>query len=129
MMLLDTHVWVWWVSETDQLTPRMQDIIQSHQMAGLGVSMISCWEVAKLVELGRLQLTLPLLEWLNHALAYPGVQLLDMTLPIVVESTQLPGMFHRDPADQIIVATARTYSIPLLTADSKILNYPYVHTI
>jgi PIN domain nuclease of toxin-antitoxin system len=56
------------------------------------------------------------------------VQLLDLTLPIVVESTQLPGTFHRDPADQIIVATARTYSIPLLT-DSKILNYPFVQTI
>lgn len=72
MILLDTHVWVWWVSQTDQLTPQMMGIIQNHQMAGLGVSMISCWEVAKLVELGRLQLTLPLLEWLNHALAYPG---------------------------------------------------------
>ena len=57
------------------------------------------------------------------------VQLLDLTLSIVVESTRLPGMFHRDPADQIIVATARTYSVPLLTADGKIRNYPFVQTI
>ena len=81
---------------------------------------MSCWEVAKLVELGKLQLKIPTAEWLFQALTYPGVQLLDLTLPIVVESTQLPGSFHRDPADQMIVATARVYDVPLLTADGKV---------
>jgi PIN domain nuclease of toxin-antitoxin system len=129
MILLDTHVWIWWVSQLSQLTVQMQQAIQNHQMSGLGVSMISRWEVAKLVEVGRLQLTLPPLNWLEEALAYPGVQLLDLTVPILVESTQLPGSFHRDPADQIIVATARIYNIPLLTGDSKILSYSHVQKL
>ncbi len=129
MMLLDTHIWVWWVSQHRQLTSKMQQSIQSHQSTGLGVSIISCWEIAKLSELGKLHLALPIKDWLNQAIAYPGVQLLDLTLPIIIESTQLPDDFHRDPADQIIVATARIHNIPLLTVDRKILNYPHVQTI
>jgi len=85
--------------------------------------------VAKLVERGRLQLTLPVENWLAQALALPGIQMLELTPRIVVESTQLPGEFHRDPADQLIVATARVYNVPLLTADGKILSYPHVQTI
>ncbi len=96
---------------------------------GSGVSAISCWEVAKLVELDRLQLTLPVLQWLERALTHSGVRLLELTPRIAVESTELPGKFHRDPADQILVATARVLSIPLLTADRKILEYPYVETL
>ena len=67
-------------------------------------------------------------EWLQTALAYPGVQLLNLTLPIIVQSTQLTG-FHNDPADQIIVATAKVYDCLLLTADGKILNYAGVKTL
>jgi PIN domain nuclease of toxin-antitoxin system len=126
MILLDTHVWVWWVNESSMLTDAMRQTIEGHQGEGLGVSIISCWEVAKLVELGRLQLTMPVEHWLEQALAYQGVELIDLALRIVVESTQLPGEFHRDPADQMIVATARVYDAPLLTADSKIRDYPHV---
>jgi len=82
--------------------------------------------VAKAVENGRLKLPLPVAEWLNTALSYPGMRLLELTPEIAVESTQLPGAFHRDPADQIIVATARVYNCPLVTIDAKILAYPYV---
>lgn len=126
MILLDTHIWVWWVSQQSQLSPQHRQIIDAEQANGLGVSIVSCWEVAKLVELGRLQLTLGVADWLNLALSYPGVQLVDLTVPIAVESTRLPGSFHRDPADQLIVATARVHGIPLLTADAKISNYAHV---
>jgi PIN domain nuclease of toxin-antitoxin system len=126
MILLDTHVWVWWVDESPLLTNAMRQTIEGHQEEGIGVSIISCWEVAKLVELGRLQLTMPVQHWLEQALAYPGIELIDLALAIVVESTQLPGEFHRDPADQIIVATSRVYDAPLLTADHKIRDYPHV---
>ncbi len=129
MILLDTHIWIWWVSQSPQLTPTLTQHIQQQQQNRLGVSIISCWEVAKLVEIGKLQLTFPIATWLSQALAYPGVQLLDLSVPIVVEATQLPGTFHRDPADQLIVATARIYNIPLLTVDAKILNYPHVQTL
>lgn len=63
---------------------------------------------------------------MDTALAYPGILLLELTPQIAIESTRLPGEFHRDPADQIIVATARVYDCPLLTVDVKILRYQYV---
>ena len=85
--------------------------------------------MAKLVENNHLQLPCPIEEWLEQALNYPGIRLLELTLPVILESTKLPSPFHRDPADQLIVATARIHGIPLLTADSKILDYPYVPTI
>jgi PIN domain nuclease of toxin-antitoxin system len=66
---------------------------------------------------------------METALNYPGVQLLDLTPQIAIESTQLPGNFHRDPADQIIVASARIHDCPLLTVDDKILNYPHVKLV
>jgi len=81
-----------------------------------------------LVERNRLILSIPVEQWLDQALTYPGVCLLDLTPKVCVESTQLPGEFHRDPADQIIVATARIYDYPLVTMDSKILNYAHVQT-
>jgi PIN domain nuclease of toxin-antitoxin system len=99
------------------------------RQSGIGISVISCWEIAKLVELDRVTFTRPVGEWLDLALAYPGVQLLALTTRITVESTQLPGPFHRDPADQIIVATARVLSCPLLTLDTRILSYPHVHAL
>ncbi|MEG3970518.1 type II toxin-antitoxin system VapC family toxin [Microcoleus sp. K1-B6] len=128
MIVLDTHIWVWWVDDNTRLTQKHRDWIQQYQSQGLGISIISCWEVAKLVEMGRLTLSVTVDEWLKQALAYPGVQLLELTIPIIVESTKLTG-FHRDPADQIIVATARICGCPLLTADAKILAYPDVQTL
>ena len=126
MIVLDTHTWVWWVHNDARLTDQYREIIQNHEDEELGVSVFSCWEVAKLVELKRLILHCPIDEWLDTALNYPGIQLLELTPEIVVESTQLPGEFHRDPADQIIVATARIHDCPLLTVDDKILKYPHV---
>ncbi len=129
MIVLDTHVWVWWVHGDKQLPAPHYAYLQAREAQGLGVSIISCWEVAKLVEYNRLTLPLPVDAWLDQALTYPGIRLLDLTPRIVVESTQLPGTFHRDPADQMIVATARVHNCPLLTLDDKILKYPHVQLV
>ena len=126
MIVLDTHIWVWWVQGDPQLPSACQAYIQANEAQGLGVSAISCWEVAKLVELGRLVLPCPVGQWMQQALGYPNVQLLPLSPEIAVESTQLPGTFHRDPADQIIVATARVYNCPLVTMDHPIRAYPHV---
>ncbi|HEY9748993.1 MAG TPA: type II toxin-antitoxin system VapC family toxin [Allocoleopsis sp.] len=126
MIVLDTHIWIWWVHRDAQLPEEYQQYIQEQESQGLGISAISCWEVAKLVERGRLNLPCPIDERFAQALAYPGMQLLELTPKICVESTQLPGDFHRDPDDQIIVATARVWGCPLVTMDSKILNYSHV---
>ncbi len=105
------------------------EILRQHEESGLGVSIISCWEVAKLVENGRLALPCPVEEWLGEALQYPGVQLLELTPRIVVEATTLPGSFHRDPADQLLVATARIHGALFATVDGKILDYDGVESI
>jgi PIN domain nuclease of toxin-antitoxin system len=128
VIVLDTHIWVWWVSENPRLTPQQQETIAAYQSSGLGVSIISAWEVAKLVEKKRLELSCSVEEWLKQAVAYPGVRILPLTLSIVVQSTQLTG-FHNDPADQMIVATSKVRNCPLLTADEKILAYPGLQTL
>jgi PIN domain nuclease of toxin-antitoxin system len=128
MIVLDTHIWVWWVQDEQKLSPTAYQTIQDHEGIGIGVSVFSCWEVAKLVELNRLVLPLDVGEWLTQALNYPGIQLLELTPEICVASTQLKN-FHRDPADQIIVATAQVYASPLVTVDTKIVGYPDIQTI
>ncbi|CCQ50773.1 type II toxin-antitoxin system VapC family toxin [Crocosphaera watsonii WH 8501] len=128
MIILDTHIWIWWVDNNSRLTQRQRELINTYQSSGLGVSIISCWEVAKLVENNRLILSCSVDEWLNGAITYPGVQLINLNLDIIVASTQLIG-FHRDPADQLIVATSQVYNCSLLTADKKILAYPNVKTL
>ncbi len=128
MIILDTHIWIWWVHGDSKLSQSANQIIQAHESTGLGISAISCWEVAKLVEYQRLKLPCEVLDWLNQALAYPGITLIELTPEIVVFSTQLTG-FHRDPADQIIVATAKVYGCPLVTVDTKITNYPTIQTL
>ncbi|OYE06440.1 type II toxin-antitoxin system VapC family toxin [Nostoc sp. 'Peltigera membranacea cyanobiont' 232] len=128
MIVLDTHIWVWWVQNDSRLTQKQQQWLQDYESDGLGISILSCWEVAKLVEEKRLVLPVDIDKWLEAALAYPGVQLLNLSLPIIVDSTQLNG-FHSDPFDQMIVATARFYNCLLLTADAKILNYPDVQML
>ena len=129
MIVFDTHIWVWWVSGSDRLTETQRHEIEAVEQGGRGVSAISCWEVAKLVELGRLTLDRPVADWLKAALGYPGIRLLGLTPEVAVASTQLPGTFHRDPADQIIVATARLHASRLVTSDQKILDYEHVETV
>lgn len=128
MIVLDTHIWVWWVHGDERITKTQTEVIEANQANVIGVSAISCWEIAKLVEYGRLELPCSLREWFERALSYPGIRLLELRPEIAIESTQLPGEFHRDPADQIIVATARVHGCPLVTSDNRLLKYPHVET-
>ncbi|MEI7833903.1 MAG: type II toxin-antitoxin system VapC family toxin [bacterium] len=128
MIILDTHIWVWWVHGDERLSPAYSQYIKENETAGLGISVISCWEVAKLVERSRLILPVPIDTWFTDALSYTGMILLDITPQICIESTILPGTFHQDPADQLIVATARIHNCPLVTMDQKIKDYPHVST-
>lgn len=129
MIVLDTHIWIWWVHGDDHLTESQTSLLRDNEDHGLAISIISCWEVAKLVEYKRLALPCTVADWFDQALRYPGIVLLGLTPTIVLDSTQLPAGFHRDPADQIIVATARAFDYPVLTSDSKILNYPHVKVL
>jgi len=126
VILLNTHFWVWWVARPDQLQPKHRNLLESGADRAFGVSIISCREIAKLVEYGRLKLDRGVGSWIESALAVPGVSLLHLTPKIAIESTQLPQPFHRDPADQLLVATARVLQCPIMTNDSKISEYPHV---
>ncbi|MCY7376252.1 MAG: type II toxin-antitoxin system VapC family toxin [Pyrinomonadaceae bacterium] len=126
MKILDTHIWIWLVDQNPQLTKKFAEAIRQDETDGLGASVISCWEAAKLVEAGRLQLSLTIEDWIEAALNHPNLRLLELTPEIVVASTKLPSGFHKDPADQMTVATARIYNVPLVTMDEKIRNYPHV---
>ena len=129
MILLDTHIWVWWVHGDTRLTSAQKEAITANERDILGVSAISCWEVAKLVEYKRLELPCPLEAWFEQSLGYPGVRLLELTPEIAAESCSLRVAFHRDPADQIIAATAIVHGCLLATSDKKLLAYPFVQTI
>ena len=129
MILIDTHIWIWWISQPARLSQSQREILKTNETAVIGVSAISCWEIAKLVQGGRLDLQRPVQDWFLFALAYPGVQLLPLTPSIATLSTQLPASFRSDPADELIVATALTFNCPLLTRDQKIRDYAHVQTI
>ena len=129
MIVLDTHIWVWWTIDPDQLTEAQRTEIAESEEDLIGISAISCWEVAKLYEYGRLELPVGLGEWFRLALGYPGISILPLTPEVAIESTSLPGGFHRDPSDQIIVATARVHECPLVTSDNMIADYPHIQTI
>ena len=128
MIVLDTHIWIWWVHDDSRLKETQKEALSANESGTIGVSAISCWEIAKLVELGRIALPRPIEEWFLLALAYPGEKLLELSPEISVTSTRLEGA-HKDPADQIIVATAKTHDCPLVTSDVKLAKYPDLETI
>jgi PIN domain nuclease of toxin-antitoxin system len=130
MILLDTHVWLWLLHDPSQLSESAQAIIESEEpQNGLLVSAISVWEVAVKSSLGKLVLPLPIDEWYQLAKTHSGVVIEPLSPIDAIASTQLPEVFHKDPADRILVAIARRYEISLVTCDAKILNYPFVKTI
>lgn len=95
----------------------------------LGISVFSFWELSKLVQGNRIALPVRLSEWLRRTIAIPKVRLLELTPEILEDSITLPGTFHRDPADQIIVASARVHDCRLMTVDEKIVDYPHVKIV
>ena len=129
MILLDTHVWVWWVQGDSRLSAGALESLDARTKDGLGVSVISCWEVAMLHERNRLVLPVSLDEWIELALGYPGVQLIAVTPAIAIDSCRLPNWQHKDPADRLIVATGRALACPVLTADAVLLDYAPANAI
>jgi len=127
--LLDTHIWIWWANRSGRLDKKIMKLLDNADSGFLHISTISCWEVAKLVQKEKIKLSEPVNLWIKCALTAPVLVLEQLTPETSIESTQLPGNFHNDPADQIIVATARLNNYTLITADSLILDYQYVRTM
>ncbi len=130
MIVLDTHTLIWWVSGAKQLSAKAKKAIESELPGGeVFVSAISAWEVAMQVAKGRLALTMDIDDWLEAVAAIEGVSFVPVNTGLAVQPVRLPGEFHPDPADRIIVALARHYSAPLVTTDTKIRGYKHVKTI
>lgn len=130
MIVLDTHALVWWIGSDPHLSRKAHDVIRKELPDGrLGISAISAWEIGMLVAKGRLALGMDVDEWLDTVQAIPGVTTLPLTAKAALDSSRLPGSFHGDPADRMIVATARAENAPLVTADRHIRAYRHVRTI
>lgn len=128
--LLDTHAWLWWVTGDRRLSAKAKaTIAKSQREEALSVSLMSIWELAKKIEKDQLVLDRPLDQWLDLATTMPGLHLTELTRPVLVESCQLPQPFLGDPADQIIVATARHHGAVLVTKDRKIRDYSHVRSL
>lgn len=129
-LLLDTHVWWWWVTGEPGLSAaQKRALARASADNPLELSDVSLWEVATLVSLGRLAVTMPLRDWLEAASAQPLVQRRAISPAVAAEVAALPEEFHRDPADRIIVATARVHDATLLTRDKRIIDAKLVPTI
>ncbi len=121
-LLLDTHILVWWLSDRDQLSRRQRGAVETaSETSPLLVSDITLWEVAMLHGLGRLRFSIPLREWLERAVAPPLVRRVGVSPAIAAELADLPETFHRDPADRILLATARLLGATLVTQDRRIV--------
>lgn len=126
LILLDTHAWLWWVGDPELLSQNARRGIEEAEQ--IGVSVISCWELAMLTQKKRLNLDRDVLEWVRQALAKPRVKLLELGPEIAVTAAGLEA-FHSDPADRMIVATALIYRVPIVTKDALIRSYDRVRTI
>lgn len=124
LVLLDTHVWLWLVAGSPDLTTEVRHTIDEAAAAGtLRIAAISLWEIALLASRGRIILGKSIGSWLEEALADPGPAIDPLSPQIAIESHALPDGFHRDPADRMIVATARVTNAILMTRDQQILDY------
>jgi len=122
--LLDTHVVIWWLTDDRKLSKAHAKLLEKSERSGtaVGLSAMSLWEIAKLVERGRLELTQSVDDSLEQLEASAFVTILPLTARVAIESTRLGARFHADPIDQVIAATARCHGLTLLTVDERIIE-------
>lgn len=129
MIVLDTHALVWWVSGGPLSEGAAEAIERSATAHDLVASSISAWEIGMLVEKDRLELTLDLADWLRRVEAIPALRFVPVDNGLALASVRLPQPLHADPADRMIVATARSLEAPLVTRDQRLHRYPHVETL
>jgi PIN domain nuclease of toxin-antitoxin system len=124
LILLDTHVLVWFTHEDSRLKEAARFLIEQATLTDEAIiSPISFWEVAMLVDKGRIPLGHRPIDWMHAVLDGNGFRIEPLAPIIAIAAGSLPGDIHGDPADRLIVATARHLGCPLLTNDQKILEY------
>lgn len=115
-LLLDTHIWLWWINQSEELSPAHTQIIENAD--SVFVSAISCWEIMLLVQRQRIQLPLEPSEWFRLGLSSSGIACLPLTHAIAVHAALLESA-HRDPADRFIIATALEHHLNLMSFDTQ----------
>jgi PIN domain nuclease of toxin-antitoxin system len=123
--VLDTHIWIW-LSEGDARLGKskvLPAILDSLMESKVCISAISVWELGMLEAKNRIELSMPAKAWVARSLELGNIQVSPLIPPIALDSTSLPGEFHGDPADRIIVATARYHSAKIITCDKLVLAY------
>ena len=130
MIVLDTHAWVWFVSNPELLSKKAKRTIERAVVDNnVFISSISAWEVALLTSKKRLLLSMEVADWIKKSEMLPFVNFIPVDNSIAVKSVNLSPPFHSDPADRIIIATAISLGASLITKDERILEYPHVKTI
>lgn len=121
-LLLDTHALLWWLADAGPLSPTQIRALERAETANdpIGVSAITLWELAKLSERGRVQFDQSVDVVLEEIEQHPALSVLPLDARVALESTRLGDRFPSDPADQLIVATARVHGLRLVTADERI---------
>ncbi len=129
-VIFDTHVLVYWCNEPGRLTrPQQHAVATVTDDNPAIVADISLWEIAVLQSQGRLTFDIPLLQWLNRATAPPLVRIAEITPVIADETARLADWENRDPADRLIVATAKAFGAVLLTNDDRIRSFGKIQTV
>jgi PIN domain nuclease of toxin-antitoxin system len=129
MILLDTHVWWWSLAEPENLSTAAMEAIRLQKPAQRAIASIYIWELAMMAARRRIELDIPLADCLSRAVKDTGVTVIELSPDVAVDSCCLPGAFHKDPADRIIVATARVHGLTLVTKDQGMLMYDQVRTL
>jgi len=127
VIILDTHAWIWWTTDSSNLSENASKAIKN--ASRIGIPAICCWEIAMLAAKKRIGLSMDVQVWIDLALQKNKVQVIPLSPEIAVLSSRLPGEFHGDPADRLIVATSLALKAPLVSKDCKISSCGFVRTI
>ena len=130
MIILDTHALVWWITGSKEISAKaLASIKKAKSVNGIYVSSISVWELSMLVRTERIILSIPLQKWIRAVEDLPFVKFVPVDNDIAELSVNLPGKYHKDPADRIIIATAQLLNMPVVTRDGEMRKYPHVRTV
>ena len=127
MIVLDTHAWIWWVSEPARLSKAARR--QIDRAWTIGIPAICCLEIAVLAARRRISLDRPTIAWLADALEQPRMELLPLSPAVAAHAADLPASLPGDPADRLIVATALVESAPLVTKDERLHTFQGIKAI
>lgn len=130
VILLDTHVLIWWISQPEKLSSKVKSRIDIESKKNeVLISSISIWEIYLLVKRNRLRLTMDLDTWVEKIEQIPFLHFIPVDSAIAAKSVKLPPPLHKDPADRMIIATALEENAVLVTSDKRIIRYTHVQTL